>query len=254
MLDIERQEKILNIIKERKSVTTKELQELVFASSSTIIRDLIKMEKQGLIQKTHGGAAIVVPKDIESALSIRIRKNIKEKNKIARAAASFIKNDDSIFIDSSSTSQALIPYIRNLKYLTVVTNGLNNALALSADTNASIYFIGGLISPNSNSAVGSIALRSLESFNANIAIFSASGINGKYITEHSVEQANVKNVMMKHANITILVCDSTKFGIMNLAEIAKFDDIDYFITDVLPPKDIIDAINNSKCKLIIAED
>lgn len=254
MLDIERQEKILSIIKERKNVTTKELQRLVYASSSTIIRDLVKMEKQGLIKRTHGGAAIIVPKDIESSLTIRVRTNIKEKNRIARKAVEFIKNDDSIFIDSSSTLQSLIPFLRTHKYLTVITNGLNNALLLANDTTVSIYMIGGLVAQNSNSAIGALTLTTLESFNANIALFSASGIMGNSITEHSVEQANVKKIMIKKAQTSILLCDSSKFNRVNLAEITTFDEIDYFITDKMPDEEILDAINKTKCQLILAQE
>ena len=253
MLDIERQEKILKIIKERQNVTTKELQSLVFASSSTIIRDLIKMENQGLIRRTHGGASIVVGKDIESSLVIRVKTNIKEKNRIARCAIQYIKNDDVIFLDSRSTVQALIPFLKDLHYLTIITNGLNNALLLANESNASIYFIGGMVSTNSNSAIGSIAINTLEQFNANIAIFSASGIKGNMITEHSIEQANVKKVMIQQSKIKILLCDSSKFNVIHLAKIDSFENIDYFITDKEPPEDIINALISTNCKLIIAE-
>ncbi len=253
MLDIERQDKILKIIKEKQNVTTKELQSLVYASSSTIIRDLIKMENQGLIRRTHGGASIIVAKDTESALVIRVKTNIKEKNRIAKCAIQYIKNDDVIFIDSSSTVQALVPYLKELHYLTIITNGLNNALLLANDSSASIYFIGGMVSTNSNSAIGSIALNTLEQFNANIAIFSASGIKGNLITEHSIEQANVKKAMMKQAKTKILLCDSSKFNIIHLAKISSFESIDYFITDAMPDAEIVEAITKTHCKLIIAE-
>lgn len=253
MLDIERQNKILSIIKEKQTVTTKELQSLVFASVSTITRDLIKMENQGLIRRTHGGASIVVSKDTESSLIIRVKTNIKEKNRIAKSAIQFIKNDDVIFIDSSSTVQALVPYLKDLHYITVITNGLNNALLLTNESNATIYFIGGMVSTNSNSAVGSIAINTLGQFNANVAIFSASGIKGNMITEHSIEQANVKKEMIKQAKTKILLCDSSKFDVIHLAKICSFDKIDYFVTDKMPDDEIIDAINHSNCKLIIAE-
>lgn len=253
MLDIERQNKILTIIKERQNVTTKELQSLIFASTSTITRDLIKMENQGLIRRTHGGASIVVSKDTESSLVIRVKTNIKEKNRIAKRTIQFVKNDDVIFLDSSSTVQALIPYLEDLHYLTIITNGLNNALLLANESSANIYFIGGMVSTNSNSAVGSIALNTISQFNANVAIFSASGIKGNLITEHSIEQANVKKEMIKQAKTKILLCDNSKFNIIHLANICSFDSIDYFITNAIPDEEIVAAINKSNCKLIIAE-
>lgn len=254
MLDIDRQDKILKILTERKSITTNELQKLVFASSSTIIRDLIKMEKQGLIKRTHGGASIIIPKDTESSLTLRVKKNINEKNKIARKVIELIDDNSSIFIDSSTTVQALIPYLSSFKFLTIITNGLNNALLLSAQTSASIYFIGGMVATNSNSAIGSMAIDTLQKLNADYTIISAGGVQNNSITEYSVEQANVKRMMIKKSKKTFLLVDSSKFNKINIAQIARIEEIDYLISEQEPPQDIMEIINKSKCEFIKAND
>ncbi len=253
MLSIKRHEKILAIIQERKTVTSKELQKLVYVSHSTIIRDLTELEKMGLIKRIHGGASIVVPKDIESSFNIRVKTNINEKSIISKSSTQFIENGSTIFIDSSSTLQTLIPYLKNFKYLTVITNGMNSAMLLSKNTDVSIFFLGGQISGNSNSSMGCVTLNNLDNFNADLAILSTSGISGDIICEHSIEQAAVKKLMIKRAAKSILLCDSSKFGIKHQSTFASFNDIDYFITNEMPSKEILQAIDNSKCKLIIAE-
>ena len=102
MLTIKRHEKILSIIQERKTITSKELQKLVYVSHSTIIRDLTELEKMGLIKRIHGGASIVVPKDIESSFNIRVKTNVNEKTLITKAASRFIEDGNTIFIDSNA--------------------------------------------------------------------------------------------------------------------------------------------------------
>lgn len=253
MLSIKRHEKILAIIQERKTITSKELQKLVYVSHSTIIRDLNELEKLGLIKRIHGGASIVVPKDIESSFNIRVKTNVNEKTTITKAASRFIENGSTIFIDSSSTLQTLITHLKNFKYITVITNGMNSAMLLSKNTDANIFFLGGQISANSNSSMGCLTLNNIDNFNADLAIFSASGISGDTICEHSIEQAAIKKSMIKRAAISILLCDGSKFGIKHQSTFASFNDIDYFITNVTPTKEILQAIDNSKCKLIIAE-
>ena len=253
MLTIKRHEKILSIIQERKTITSKELQKLVYVSHSTIIRDLTELEKMGLIKRIHGGASIVVPKDIESSFNIRVKTNVNEKTLITKAASRFIEDGNTIFIDSSSTLQTLITHLKNFKYLNVITNGMNSAMLLSKNTDANIFFLGGQISANSNSSMGCLALNNLDNFNADIAIFSTSGISGNIICEHSIEQAAIKKAMIKRANISVLLCDSSKFGIKHQIAFANFNDVDYFITNEMPTSDILKAIDESKCKLIIAE-
>ena len=253
MLSTKRHEKILAIIQERKTVTSKELQRLVYVSHSTIIRDLNELEKTGLIKRIHGGASILIPKDTESSFTIRVNTNVNEKTAISKIASEFIENGSTIFIDSSSTLQTLVPYIKNFKYITVITNGLNSAMLLSKNTDANIFFLGGQISANSNSSMGCLALNNLDNFNADLAFFSASGIEGNTICEHSIEQAAIKKLMIKRANKAILLCDDSKFGVKHQTTMADFDDIDYLITNAMPPKEILQAIDKSKCKLILAE-
>ena len=251
-MNISRHEKILSIIQEKKSVTTQELQQLVYVSTSTIIRDLIELERLGLIKRFHGGASMVIPKDSEASHTIRVKTNVYEKNIIAKTAAQLIKDGSTIFIDSSSTLQTLIPHLKNHKNLTVITNGLNSAILLSKNTDATIMFVGGQITANSNSTIGSMALNNLMNFNADLVLFSASGISGDTICEHSIEQAAVKQLMINKASKSILLCDSSKFNVVTKISMTSFSNVDYLITNAMPDNNILAALKNSKCKLIVA--
>ena len=150
MLTIKRHEKILSIIQERKTVTSKELQKLVYVSHSTIIRDLTELEKMGLIKRIHGGASIVVPKDIESSFNIRVKTNVNEKTLITKAATRFIEDGYNIHSNTKVIVGGVFKSISSLKSI-VIPNGIrsigNSAFDLcnnlvSVEIPESVTFIG----------------------------------------------------------------------------------------------------------------
>ena len=130
MLSLERQEEILDILNRNKSATVEELASELFVSGATIRRDLRAMEKQGLIIRSHGGAMPFKSSAEESAFALREQENTSAKRTIANLAVKLIKNGDSVFLDSSSTTGLIIPLLNNFQFLSVTTTGLRNALLL----------------------------------------------------------------------------------------------------------------------------
>ena len=251
MLTLERQEEILEILNKNKSATVEELASELYVSGATIRRDLRSMEKQGLIKRSHGGAMPFKSSAEESAFAIREQENTSAKKTIANLAVKLIKNGDSLFIDSSTTTGALISLFNNFKYLTITTIGLRNALLLSQTDNVKIYIAGGQIQNHSNSIIGSDTMDYIKRIHCDISFISCSGVtieNG--FTDSSIEQAKLKQQMRKNSNKLAMLCDSTKFGKTYLCTDFNFDDIDYLITDKMPSQDFLNKIAQSKCKLI----
>jgi len=251
MLTLERQEEILEILNKNKSATVEELAAELFVSGATIRRDLRSMEKQGLIKRSHGGAMPFKSSAEESAFAIREQENTSAKKSIANLAVKLIKNGDSLFIDSSTTTGALISMFNNFKYLTVTTTGLRNALLLSQTDNVKIYIAGGQIQNHSNSIIGSDTMDYISRIHSDISFVSCSGVtieNG--FTDSSIEQAKLKQQMRKNSAKLAMLCDSTKFGKTFLCTDFNFDDIDYLITDKMPNQEFLNKIAKSKCKLI----
>ena len=251
MLTLERQEEILEILNKNKSATVEELAAELFVSGATIRRDLRSMEKQGLIKRSHGGAMPFKSSAEESAFAIREQENTSAKKSIANLAVKLIKNGDSLFIDSSTTTGVLISMFNNFKYLTVTTTGLRNALLLSQTDNVKIYIAGGQIQNHSNSIIGSDTMDYISRIHSDISFVSCSGVtieNG--FTDSSIEQAKLKQQMRKNSAKLAMLCDSTKFGKTFLCTDFNFDDIDYLITDKMPSQEFLNKIAKSKCKLI----
>ncbi len=251
MLLLERQEEILEILNRTKSATVEELSNELFVSPATIRRDLSAMEKQGLIKRSHGGAMPFKSSAEESAFAIREQENTSAKKTIATLAVKLVKNGDSVFIDSSSTTGYVIPLLNNLKYLSVTTTGIRNALLLSQTNSIKIYIAGGQIQNHSNSIIGTDTMDYIARIHADISLISCTGLSAEAgFTDASIEQAKLKQQMRKNSNIVAMLCDSTKFNKTFLCSDFMFDDIDFLLTDKIPPENIMEKLKNTKCKLI----
>ena len=251
MLSLERQEEILEILNKNKSATVEELAKELFVSGATIRRDLAAMEKQGLIKRSHGGAMTFKSSAEESAFAIREQENTSAKRAIATLAFRLLKNGDSVFLDSSSTTGFVVPLMNNLKYLSVTTIGLRNAMLLSQVSNIKVYIAGGQIHNRSNSITGTDTMDYIKRIHADISLISCSGVDIKAgFTDADIEQAKLKRQMREISEKLAMLCDSAKFGKTFMCTDFSFNEIDYVITDKTPPEEYLSAIAKTKCKLL----
>ena len=130
MLTEERFKLILDILKEKKSVTVNELVEELHISESTVRRDLTSLDKMGKLNKVHGGATLKENYNNEE-LDVKIKHtlNVDEKKRIGKFAASLIEEGDFVYIDAGTSTELMIDYI-NEKKAVYVTNGIVHAKKL----------------------------------------------------------------------------------------------------------------------------
>ena len=252
MLTLERQEEILEILNSKKSATVEELASELFVSGATIRRDLATMEQKGLLKRSHGGAILFHSSAEESPFAIREQENTAAKRAIAALAFGLLKNGDTVFLDSSSTVGYVIPLMNNLKYLSAITIGLRNALLLSQTNDIKIYIAGGQIKNHSNSVIGTDTFEYISRIHANIALISCTGADLNNFTDAEIEQSKLKQLMRKNSDKVAMLCDSTKFGKTFMCSDFTFDEIDYLITDKMPPQEYLDKLSKTKCKLLCA--
>ena len=125
MLSLERQNEIVNYLKEHHSATVSELSEKFYIGPASIRRDLAKLEKLDIVKRTHGGAVLVESLSHDIPLNIRGRLSYDAKRIIGRLAAEQVMDNDMIFMDSSTTTCQMAPYLNQKCNLTIVTNGLS---------------------------------------------------------------------------------------------------------------------------------
>ncbi len=233
MLQEDRYSKIYEIVKAKKSVTVHYLSKQLYASEATIRRDLQSMEKQNLLKRVWGGA-MIPSLDVDLPPFVRGQKNIAEKEKIAKIASRFLKNSCSIFMESSTSCLPLIPYLKDLKNIVLITSSLMVSREATHNTDATVIVIGGQVF-DGMILTGHVAVESVKQFHTDLMFFSCSGISANAgITSIEPKVAEVSREMMRHATTKILLCDSSKVGQDALLTLADLSVPDYVIMDRVP--------------------
>ena len=253
MLAIERRSNILELLQEQKSVMVTDLSLRFKVTEETIRRDLEKLEKEGLLKRTYGGAVV---KDVtQSDLPFKVRevKNMEGKLRIGAKVAELIEDGDSLMLDSSSTALYVAKSIKNKKRLTVITNCYNIVLELSGAKDFRIICTGGTLNANAMSFVGHSAENFVQGYNADKAIVSCNGMDiSKGITDSNEMEAEVKKSMAESSKKTFLAVDSTKFNKVSFIKLMEYDKVDCIITDKQLPQEWEKMLKNRGIEIIYA--
>ena len=234
MIPAQRQEKVLEFLKEKGAASINSLSSLLGVSEATIRRDLEELSEKDLVVRSHGGATY--KKRIGSTLfepgyDFRIHTNIEEKSRIAFKAAGLIEDGESIILDSGSTTLQIAKYIKNRKGLNVVTNDIRIAMELVNVKSIQVMVSGGILREGLYTLIGPHAELLLENISADLAFMSSYAISESGVTTTSPFQLPVKRKMIKAARKVILVADHSKFGKRLFTRVCSLDEIDEIITD-----------------------
>jgi len=235
MFTLERQQQILDTLKEKKSASVSQLSKQFFIGEATIRRDLQKLEAQKLVKRTYGGVVLVEGPNAEIPLSVREKEQSYAKDVIGKMAAELIGSGETIILDSSSTTYSMIKHLKSKENLTLLTNGLKTASELGVTLHTKVYCTGGRLRENSLSLVGSQAAEFLRNYAVEKLFFSCRALsveNGAM--DNSEEEAELRKQMMRSAEKVILLCDSRKFGTKAFYKVCDFDKIHIIITDRKP--------------------
>lgn len=235
MLAIERKNEILEILQKEQRVLVSELAKRYDVTEETIRRDLEKLERDGLVKKTYGGAVLNKNTNVDLPLRIREKTNRQEKQKVAELAAAMIEEGDSIMLDASSTSLMIAQQIKNRKKLTVITTSVEVLIELAQNEGIKVISTGGNLKSSSLSLVGRRTENCLELFHVDKAFVSCKGLDmERGVVESNELEAGVK-LMMKHsAKQLILVIDSSKFDKVSFVKVMDLQKGDIVITDCVP--------------------
>lgn len=250
ILQQERLNEIKKIIFERKTVRTDYLCKKLFFSISTIRRDLIELEKQGIIIRHRGCITLTNTSVLENTYRNRENTNKDKKIKICNIVSEYIKDGMSIMIDASSTATAIIHKIKERIGLIIITNNLKLAIELSIYDNIKTIMIGGVVKGKTFSTINEINYKPLDNYRADLAILSCRGISSDGVFEASSYQISIKRNMLQNSKNSILLCDSTKFNKQYFYKSSDFKEYKYFISDKAPNEELLQNINESGCKII----
>ncbi len=251
MSTIERRVTILDMINKAGQVSVSELSKIFKVSEVTIRNDLSHLEKKNLLIKTRGGGLKTQSVAIDQKLNEKAQINSKEKVAIGKKAVELIKDNDTIILDSGTTTVEIAKHINRINNLTVITNALNIAGQLIRDE-IKVILLGGILRTSSLSLIGPIGESNIKNFYCDKCFLGVDGIDSQSgIFTPNLEEANLNRMMIEASKEVIIVTDSSKFRRKSFVHIAPITKVDIIITDSNIPEEEFKNLQNKGIKVIL---
>lgn len=257
VLNAGRRQRIVDYVEKMDGATVGSLAETFGVSVATIRRDLALLDREGLVERAHGGAAPRsrgrIPGLPEAPVLSRSTLQVKEKRAIAKAAVRYVEDGDVVFISGGSTTAEMIPHLAHLQSLSVITNALNVASLLAAQPQINAIIVGGTLRHSEMSMLGALtedALRSLRAdklFMGCPAVHQEHGFSADDMTEVQSDRA-----IMTVANEISVLADHTKFGRIATMRQAPITGVQRLITDPRAPAYMVESIREQGVEVDIA--
>ena len=225
----DRKKDILDILYSKGRVSVAELSKVLFVSEMTIRRDLCEMEKSGVLKRYRGGAVLMTVSS-EMPISQRFFVDETEKMQLSKKAVKYLSDDQTIYIDSSSTCHYIIPYVSRFKNVTIVTNSIN-ALLIASKSQIPCILLGGKYYDKDMCFVGSLAEQYAHDINVDVAFFSSLGLSEDgIISDSDIEQASIRKIIMSHSGKNIFLFEKNKLNRTYLYTLCDENDVDEVLT------------------------
>lgn len=233
MLKEERYERILDILDEEKFISATELSKRLYVSLPTIRRDLAELQQKNQILRSHGGARKLHIDNMQ--MPVEFRKTLKsfEKRQMCKLASDLIHDNDTIYIDASTSTFQIANFLSEKKSITVITNSIPLSILLKQNGITS-YCTGGEMQINSSAYAGSLAEEFIKKFNIDIMFISSSGINEDgFINDISLSETQLRKIAISQSKTVVFLCDGTKFNLSAPFNLIPVKDVDFLITNDL---------------------
>ena len=231
---VRRRDLIVEVVQERGSVSVGSLAEMLGVSTQTIRRDIDLLCDGDTLRRAHGRIELAENRR-NTPFDQRAGTNLTGKRAIAETAATLIHNGATLFVSIGSTALSVARALRYRKELTVITNNLSAAMALSEEVSNRIILPGGELRLPDRDFVGEEVVEFFGRFRAEFAIFGTAGVgeDGRLLEFHESE-VRASERMRINAQRSILVIDRSKFGRLAPAAGTMITDIDHVVCDRPP--------------------
>lgn len=252
-----RQAHIIEQLRKTGFVSVAEVAAALAVSEMTIRRDLIDLETEGRLVRTHGGAiapegtaALAFDRE-EPAFEQRLRQNNAAKEAIASVAVSLLGTRQSVALDVGSSAFVLAARLRALTGIKIFTNSLRVASLLGRERR-DVYLPGGEVRGDEMSICGPTAVAQFEQLWFDIAFIGVAGLTPDGLFDYSLEDSELKRVYLRRSGRKVLLCDAAKFNRLSLVQITTLDGIDMLITDAPPSGELAEALAAANVEVRLA--
>lgn len=250
----ERRRAILDVVGMQGRITIAELVDQFGISAVTARNDLDALASSGAVIRSHGGAVRCQEATHDYPLAFKAGLHRPEKARIGQAAAQLVQSNETIILDSGTTTWEIARHLKTLKLrgVTVITNALNIASELADDPGICVIMIGGILRPISVSFVGPQAEAMLREMHADRFFLAVDGLDLNLgPTTPDVLEAQLNGRMMHAAKETTIVADSSKLGRRSLSLIGSLERVRRLITDTRAPADFVRQIQEMGVEVML---
>lgn len=240
--------KILAELSSSPSLRIADLARLHQVSAETIRRDLDELTRSGHLNRTYGGAVKAAPS--EPAVSERHLLHVREREQIALRAVAELNGAKTLLIGSGSTTVHVARRIAaELKHITVLTHSFGVATVLSLNPTIKVIVLPGEYQATEGAMVGAHCLDFIRGFNADWAVFGASGLGAEGPNEALLECSVVYAAMAARASRVLVAADHSKFGLVYPGQYTTWAGVDCLVTDRMPPPELLGCIGTDKVRI-----
>ncbi|HHX60551.1 MAG TPA: DeoR/GlpR transcriptional regulator [Epulopiscium sp.] len=238
MLPLERRQNIIEQVSIKKCVKVVNLSKEFGVTEETIRRDLEKLEQEGTLMRTYGGAVMAKKANEELPLSVRLRENKEGKELMGQIISGLIGDGDVIMIGSGTTNLEIARKLNCDQEIMILTNSLGVLSEAVQNNKIKVICVGGTLVRKTLAFMGPTAIKTINSYYVDKVILSCKGIDmEKGLMESSELEVEIKRAVVKSGKKVILAVDHTKFNSLSMVNLFDFSDIDMVVTDVRPSKE-----------------
>ena len=250
----ERKNKILELLTENGIVKVAALSEILDISEVTIRNYLADMESKGLLTRVHGGAISSYKPYCSMNFNQRLETNQSEKDEIAKKTADFIEPNDTVMLNSGTTTLLAFRHLPQDYNLNIVTNSISIALEASNNPNFHVTLVGGSVNGKYQFTYGSDAEAQLRNYHADKLILSVDGIDfsGGFSTYYG-EEASMDRIMLEQSEVSIIAADRSKFRRNAFVKISPLETADYIVTTCALDKEEKDKLTAAEIHVVPVE-
>lgn len=243
----QRQSRIMDVVAREGGATVDALAEEFGVSAETIRRDLAHLATSGALQKVHGGARRL-RLHAEGSFLERMGEDATAKQVIARKLAALVEPGDTLFIDTGTTTLFCAEALADVERLTVITNSVRVAQALSRGAGrARVFLLGGQYAADNAQTTGALALDQIDRFQADHAVLAVAGLDPDAgATDSDFDEAQIARAMMTNAAHLIVVAQAAKLGRKAAHRICRLDEIDVLVCDAEPDEPFRAALDSAR--------
>ncbi|MFO1353878.1 MAG: DeoR family transcriptional regulator [Acinetobacter sp.] len=247
-----RQQKTLELVRERGYISIEELAQYFDVTPQTIRRDINQLADEGLLRRYHGGAAH--DSSVENTeYTMRVGYMLEEKLRIAEAVAAAVPDHASLFINIGTTTESIAHALLNHTGLKIITNNLNVAKILSTKEDFEVLIASGRVRPDGG-VIGQATADFFKQFKADYALIGISGIDEDgTLLDFDFQEVCVSQEILSSARQVFLAADSSKFGRNAMIRLGSLKQVDSIFTDQQPNEQYLKTIHNLGVNLVVAK-